>query len=120
MIKGTEDSRKVTQAVLNLFPSAKVEIREHQLIARTDNIDEFKDLLEKQRIRDTARAQLLKRTYDHGIIFRLNKQAAYFKKVNFSVIDHPLGEIKVDIQCEKPNELINHLTKKRNNDKEPK
>lgn len=109
-IKGTEDPGRVTQAVLNLFPDAQVEIHGNQLTASTENIDEFRALLEKQRIRDTARDQLLKGVHDSKIMFRVNKQAAYLKKINFSVVNHPLGDIMVDVQCDNPMELIEYLT----------
>ena len=114
-IKNTEDPGRVTQAVLNLFPDARVEIRGNQLTASTENIDEFRDLLEKQRIRDTARDQLLKGAHNHKIMFRVNKQSAYLKKINFSVVDHPLGDIMVAIQCDNPDELIKYLTQGKKN-----
>ena len=59
-VTATEDSDKVTTAILNLFPRAEVRQQESRIIATTTSLDHFKTLLEKQKIKtqiDTMSSQ---------------------------------------------------------------
>ena len=112
----TEDPEKITAAIHNLFPGASIRQQEttqaSRLLATTTSLDQFKTMLEKQKIRDTARTILRDAHRGDRVIFTLHKQAAYAGKVNFATVDHPLGHLEVTIQDENIEELIRWLTEK--------
>lgn len=112
-IKPTEDPGKVKKAIQNLFPDAQMDIQDTKLVAQSSTLDKFQEMLKRQRIRDSARSLLLKGCDEHSLVFKLNKQSAYINKINFAVVDHPLGEITVHITCDNPHDLIDHLTNKK-------
>ncbi|MCD6503615.1 MAG: hypothetical protein J7K58_05275 [Euryarchaeota archaeon] len=108
----TEDEEKVKNAILNIFPDASMKIEEDVIIAETTDLKNLKELLEKQRIRDTARDVFMSSIVENHIIFKINKQVATIGRVNFSVSEGPLGDIEVDIEAEEGenvNEIINYL-----------
>jgi predicted RNA binding protein with dsRBD fold (UPF0201 family) len=76
-----------------------------------DTLTKLYNLLRRERIRDAARGVLYEGLSEKSIIFYLNKQVAYVGHVSFSkpVGESPLGPIKVEIQCDKPRELIDWL-----------
>lgn len=91
-IKSTEDSGRVKQAVLNIFPDMVVKEHEGRLEGTASSAENFKRMLETQKIRDTARWFLKKNVKDGKLSFKLNKQAAYAGKVNFAIFAHPVGK----------------------------
>lgn len=120
-INPTEDEDKVKRALENMFGSLEFEVkperRGSQLIARLKGIEgltKFYNLLRRERIRDAARAVLYEGMSDRSIVFFLNKQVAYAGHVSFShpVAESPLGPIKVEIQCDNPQEIIDWLAPK--------
>lgn len=114
-IKSTEDSSRVKQAVLNIFPDAAMEEHEGKLEGTVSNAENLKRMLETQKIRDTARWFLKKNVKGGKLSFKLNKQAAYAGKVNFAIFAHPMGEIEVQITPEKNesiDDFIEWLTEK--------
>ena len=111
-IRPTEDPDKVKQAIQNLFPDAQINIQNMKLMAHSNTLDGFRELLKRQRIRDSARSLLLKNCRGNTLVFKLNKQLAYMNKINFAVVDHPLGEITVRITCDNPHDIIDNLTSK--------
>ena len=112
-LRPTEDYEKVKQAIQNLFPDAQIEIHNNEVVGKSDNLDRLRELLERQRIRDSARSILLKGCRDGACIFRLNKQAAYMDKVNFAIVPHPLGDITVSVESDDCPGLISYLTQKK-------
>ena len=112
-IKPTEDPDKVKQAIKNLFPDAQIDIQNTKLVAHSNTLDRFRELLKRQCIRDSARSLLLKDCVENTLFFKLNKQLAYVDKINFAVVDHPLGEITIHITCDNPLGIIDHLTLKK-------
>ncbi|MEA2053846.1 MAG: RNA-binding domain-containing protein [Candidatus Thermoplasmatota archaeon] len=114
-VKNTEDSSKVKQALFNIFPDAVIEEKEGMLIGKAKSFENFKKLLEMQRIRDTVKVFLGKRVRNGTLSFKLNKEAAYAGKINFVIVSHPMGEIKVTIKEkneEALEEFIDWLTEK--------
>ncbi|RLF67660.1 MAG: hypothetical protein DRN26_01740 [Thermoplasmata archaeon] len=108
----TEDEEKVKNAILNIFPDAVMRTEGEYIIAETNNLRTLKELLEKQRIRDTARDVLMTSIVGNHIVFKINKQVATVGRVNFSVTEGPLGDIEVDIEAEEGenvNEIINYI-----------
>jgi predicted RNA binding protein with dsRBD fold (UPF0201 family) len=74
----------------------------------------FYDLLRRERILDAARKVLFRGIQGKKIVFYLNKQVAYVGHISFSQPygESPLGPIRVEIQCDDPQSLIDWLTPK--------
>ena len=108
----TEDEERVSKAVLNLFPDAKITVEGNMLNAIAPNMDYFIKRMKQQNIRDSARKVLFNSVKDSSIIFHLNKQAAFVGKVNFTEGNSILGDIAITIKTEddEPNVLIQKMT----------
>ncbi|MBU7042848.1 MAG: hypothetical protein HXS47_04575 [Theionarchaea archaeon] len=110
----TETREKVKQALENLFPTLQFIDSEEGFSASSQDkkvLDTVKMLLEKQRIRDTARDILIKTTRGNTLTMSLNKQAAYMGKVNFSS-QCPLDPIVVSVTSDDIQSVIRYLTGK--------
>src|SRR5439155_7224240 len=112
-------------ALRSLFPDLRVESREGRIIGTTENLDRLRELIRNQRIRDTARRQLLAGRRGDRTAVSLSKQAAFVGVVNFAALS-PLGDITVEIRSEEhTSELQSRghlvcrlLLEKKNNTKE--
>jgi len=120
-VNPTEDPEKVKRAVENVLSSVDFEVkplkRGSLLVARArgmESLDKLCNLLRRERIRGVARAALFEGMEEKSITFYLNKQVAYVGHISFSepVAESPLGPIKVHIQCENPQRLIDWLAPK--------
>ncbi|MDI9434400.1 MAG: RNA-binding domain-containing protein [Euryarchaeota archaeon] len=114
MVHPTENLNKVIEALSNIFDYDDLLITENQVTVTGSysSLIFFKEFLEKQRIRDTARKILLKvlNQDSNKIEFKISKQAAFAGKINLVEDDlSPLGEIEVIIHTENPDELIDWL-----------
>jgi predicted RNA binding protein with dsRBD fold (UPF0201 family)/cytidylate kinase len=109
----TEPEEKVRQAILNIFPDAKLHfIQEKGYVDRlegTAGLDHLHELLRKQKILDTARDAMHKGLKDSEISYELNKQAAYMGDLNFLDHDVALGGINVTIHYKDPELIIDWL-----------
>ncbi|TRO51099.1 hypothetical protein E2P61_07065 [Candidatus Bathyarchaeota archaeon] len=117
-INPTEDRAKVEKSVTNIFDNISVEIKQSYkgsvIYAQAEGraaLAKFRSLLSLDRIRAAARKVLLGGLAGNIIRFYLNKQVAHAGHVTFSEEkgESPLGPIKVTIECEKPQQLINWL-----------
>ncbi len=90
----TEDRGKVARAIKNIFPDAQVE-GEDPVIAHSNSLDNFAELLRRQRIRDAARAVIRRSISKGSYTFALNKQVAAVGKISFSEERHALGDLEV-------------------------
>ncbi len=111
----TEDSARVERAVLNIFPEAKIEMKNGCLRASVDSLEGFEKLrmlIRSRRIRAAARALLMKGVKDDTVVFYLNKQAAYVGKVSFFEEGETvaLGPIKVVVKADDPKKFVEWLT----------
>ncbi len=99
-VRPSEDAGKVAGAVRNLFPDAQIEQRDAQLVATSESLDRLEELLNQQRILDTARGVFLRAVAEDGTCatFRVAKQAAAAGRVSFSVGDSPLGDITITVE----------------------
>ncbi len=95
----TVPAEAVSAAVRNLFPEARIEIRDGVLVGTTDNLGRLRERIRTQRIRDTARRQLLSGRQGDRSTVRLSKQAASVGVVNFAA-GGPLGDIVVEIESD--------------------
>ena len=95
-------------ALTNLFPDLSITRDDDAIEGETASIDRLRDLIRTQRIRDTARAQLLAARRGTVARVRLGKQAAVAGRVNFSS-GSPLGDIEVEIESDDLGRLIDDL-----------
>jgi predicted RNA binding protein with dsRBD fold (UPF0201 family) len=118
-INPTEDLEKVETAVANILgsvPTRTVPSDIGSLLIAEDegrgSLENFRNLLRRDRVRDAARKILLSRQRGNTITFFLNKQVAFAGHVSFSqeIAESPLGPIKITVVCENPRELIDWLT----------
>jgi len=108
----SENPEKVASAVKNIFPDLTLTIEDKKVKGdSTDSeiLENFKDRLGLQAIRDSARRELKNRRKENSLQFLLNKQAATVSKISFSNGNTPLGSIKVKIESDNLDELIDHL-----------
>ena len=120
-INPTEDLEKVKKAIENIIYNAEFEIKEEKdksvLIAKAyglNSLVKLQNLFKTERIRDAARAVLLRGLNEETITFYLNKQVAYVKHISFSepAAESPLGPIKIQIRCSNPKNVIDWLAPK--------
>lgn len=120
-VNPTEDADKVKVAIQKVLGDISLELIEEgdyrRLVGKAEGLEaltRFYDLLRRERILDAARTVLLRGIQDKKIIFYLNKQVAYVGHISFSQPygESPLGPIRVEIQCDDPQGLINWLTPK--------
>ncbi|NPA75351.1 MAG: hypothetical protein GXO25_04640 [Euryarchaeota archaeon] len=105
----TESVEKIKDAILLLFPDAVFEVKESEITATSESIDEFAKILKEMRIRDAARHVFLKNLHGERLEFRINKQVATKGKISFSVGDAPLGDITVVVESPEIRELIEEI-----------
>ena len=95
----TESSAKVKRALLNLFPDLRFERDDDLLVGATASLEKLRELIRNQRIRDTARGQLLAGRSRETTRIALSKQAAFMGVVNFA-LGSSLGDIEVVIESD--------------------
>ncbi|MBS7657854.1 MAG: RNA-binding domain-containing protein [Candidatus Bathyarchaeia archaeon] len=118
LIYPTEDEEKVRKALKNIFPEIEFsKINDEHSVLKGEGktlkvLENFKNLLERERIRDAAKASLLSSIQNKELIFYLNKQVAFSNHISFCQpeAESPLGPITIKISCENPKDLINWLT----------
>ncbi|MEM1556684.1 MAG: RNA-binding domain-containing protein [Candidatus Bathyarchaeia archaeon] len=120
-VNPTEDADKVKVALQKVLGNIDLELVGEgdykKLIGRANGLEalsHFYWLLRRERILDAARTVLLRGVHGNKIIFYLNKQVAYVGHISFSQPygESPLGPIRVEIQCDNPQNLINWLAPK--------
>lgn len=124
----TEDKMKVSQALSNIIEGeikTKMYGQDIYLFiesSRPSDIQKLYDSLRQFRILDVARKQMRKGILGNATIFYLNKQVAYVKKINFAEEDgeSPLGPIRVEIEHDKIEQLIDWLAPYTKNGEEVK
>ena len=106
----TEDVERISNAIMNLFPDAKIEIESDRLMASSDNLEYLVEKIGEQQIRDSTRRLLREAVKKPGLVFHINKQAALVGKINFTEGTSILGDIDVSISTQDPEELIQQMT----------
>jgi uncharacterized protein len=117
-VNPTETEEKVKTSVANVFGDVSMQVNPQRvgsvLVAEAKSreaLENFRNLLRRDRVRAAARKVLYKSLRGNKISFFLNKQAAFAGHVSFSqeTGECPLGPIKVVIESENPRELIDWL-----------
>ena len=122
-LKPTEDPKKVETAIKNIIGIENIIItqnKKNMLISKTKNQKALDKIYEK--IRDkhifgvTRRLLMQNKTKDNTWIY-FNKQAAFVNVYNIceNEIDTPLGHIKVTINTDEPQKIIDWLAPSKNN-----
>jgi len=118
----TENIEKVKSAINNIFKDLNYEIKDIEnnvqlIIGKAislETLEKFRDLLKQDRIRDAARATMIRSKSDDSMVFYLNKQVAFVSHISFSMPEgeSPLGPIKIRIRSKKLDSLIDWLAPK--------
>lgn len=117
----TESREKVEEAVRNLFPDAEFEDsagedddrdEDIEIVANAgeESVERLRELIGKQEINETAYEKLLEATLGDTLAFSLSKQPATVGRVNFDVGGHELGALRVRIEADDPESLIEYVT----------
>ncbi len=108
----TEEAERVRRCLLNLFPEAVLEEDEGTMMAKTDDLSRFKEIIRNHRILDSTRAVMLRGMTEDGIMFQMNKQAAFVGKISFVEGNAPLGHIEVIIKGDELEALVDDIAPK--------
>ncbi len=117
----TEDAVKVEEAIRNVVPSARVRVVEEAhfkyVVGEAEGLkalEHMKVKLKARRIRDAAKAAMLKWMEPNRVVIFLNKQVSFAGNISFSEPygESPLGPIMVEIETEDPKSVIDWLTSK--------
>ena len=120
-INPTENEESVKAAVNNFLDNAtitiKPSIKGNSLTAVAkgqDSLLKLRILLHNDRIRDASRRLLFKSIKGNMISFYLNKQVAFVGHISFSEesSESPLGPIRVNIETDDPEQLVDWLAEK--------
>ena len=98
-VRPTESVEKVTTALRNLFPDLVVEVAGDRVIGTTSDLGHLRERIRNQKIRDTARRQLIAARNGDRTTVSLSKQAAFVGVLNFAA-SSPLGDIVVEIESD--------------------
>jgi len=109
-VQPTEEWRSVKKAIRQLFPGIALALENEKLKGSTQDMEVFKEKLEKQRIRDSTRAHIMDRLQGNKAVFFLNKQAAFQGKINITEENCILGPIQITLRSDDFDEDIQKLT----------
>ena len=117
-VNPTESEEKVKKAVWNLFGDIPTELKLAQKGAvltadakGQETLSTLRNVLRRDHIRDASRKALYQGLRGDTLVFYLNKQVAFAGHVSFSEAEaeSPLGPIKVTVQTEDLQQLIDWL-----------
>ena len=120
-INPTENEDNVKAAINNFLDNATITIKPSikgsslTAVAKgQDSLFKLRNLLRNDRIRDASRRLLFKSIRGTMISFYLNKQVAFVGHISFSEesSESPLGPIRVNIETDNPEQLIDWLAEK--------
>ena len=117
----TESEEKVKEAVNNILgnasmtitPGGKINILSAEAKGQ-ESLVKLRNIMRSDRVRDASRKALFRSTRNSTIRFCLNKQVAFAGHISFceETAESPLGPIKVQIETDNPQQLIEWLAEK--------
>jgi predicted RNA binding protein with dsRBD fold (UPF0201 family) len=117
----TESEENVKAAVNNVLDNATITIKLsvkgstlNAVAKGQESLIKLRNMMHNDRIRDAARRLLFKSIRGNMVSFCLNKQVAFAGHVSFSeeTAESPLGPIKINIEAEQPQQLVDWLAEK--------
>lgn len=117
----TESEENVKTSVTNFLDNATITAKSTSkgstltAVAKgQESLIKLRNMLRNDRIRDAARRYLFKSIRGNMISFCLNKQVAFCGHISFSeqTAESPLGPIKVNIETDNTEQLIDWLAEK--------
>jgi hypothetical protein len=120
-INPTESEEKVKAAVSCILGNASITIKPdgktNILTAEAkgqESLVKLRNIMRSDRVRDASRKALFRNTRGNTIRFCLNKQVAFAGHISFceETAESPLGPIKVTIDTDNPQQLIEWLAEK--------
>ena len=117
----TENEEKVKAAVANILSNASIEIKAEDKVSiltaqakGQESLVKLRNVMRSDRVRDASRKALFHSTRGNTIKFCLNKQVAFAAHISFceETAESPLGPIKMTIETDNPQQLIEWLAEK--------
>jgi len=96
----TENPSAIDQAVRSIFPDAVLSFEHFCISGTASSLSRLAEIISSHRIRDSARAVLLRNVEGNSCRFHLSKQAATVGKVSFTDGESVLGDIGVTIESD--------------------
>ena len=104
----SEDPEKVEKAIRNIFPDAELEFADGTIEGEAD-LTYFSNLIRKQKILDVTRSVMTKGQRGRKTIININKQVAFVGKISYTEEKAVLGTIKVILEDENLEALIDMI-----------
>jgi predicted RNA binding protein with dsRBD fold (UPF0201 family) len=104
----SEVPEKVRKAILNIFPDALLEETDRGFEG-TASLDKFYELIRRQKILDSTRTMMFKGIRSGSIVLHLNKQVAFVGKVSFTEPRTILGTLRISIESDNPERVIDSI-----------
>ncbi|MFX1563978.1 MAG: RNA-binding domain-containing protein [Promethearchaeota archaeon] len=118
-LKATEDEQKVQEALMNICPTAKIEIISNvtgrQILqgkaTGPEAIDTLAKKFREQRILEAVRHSLLKRVENNTLVFGIARQAALVNRFHLCELDDisAMGPIRIEIHAKRIYDLIDYI-----------
>ena len=106
-VNPSESDELVLEAVLRIFPDASMTRTDEGYEGVAGDIENLSLLIRRQRILDAARSVVFGGMCGDATEFTLNKQAAFVGKVSFCPEDTVLGAIKVCLDGDNLEDIVN-------------
>jgi predicted RNA binding protein with dsRBD fold (UPF0201 family) len=107
----TENPSAIDQAVRSIFPDAVLSFEHFNISGTASSLSRLAEIISNHRIRDSARAVLLRNVEGNACRFHLSKQAATVGKASFTEGDSVLGDIEVTIESDNIQSVIDSLAR---------
>jgi predicted RNA binding protein with dsRBD fold (UPF0201 family) len=99
-VRPTEDREKILSALRLIFPEGSVEEAEDSVRMTSGSLDNFTEMVRRQRILDATRATMRRAARGSSTAFTLNKQAAAVGRISFEEGRQPLGGVHVAVEAD--------------------
>ena len=109
VVHPTEDPERVRKAICNLFPNVEFNIEGDELVAQSEELTNFKNLIRKQKILDVTRSMMWRNRRAGGTLLHINKQVAYVGKISYIEEDAPLGTMRAFLHAEDVESLMDEI-----------